>query len=129
MVAALTAARGLGCLGACGVAAIGVLGLINGDDSSQTVIQATVRNIYRILFALLIILAEARLYKVLVLFTFLRTWIGRGVFYIFVGTLSIGDKWWEKYAFGPLMAAVGLFFIFVPCCIDVPKEIDADSKV
>lgn len=53
-----------------------------------------VANIYRILFGVLIIIAEFQYVKLLDWFSFLLTLIGLGGFYIFVGGLALGDEWY-----------------------------------
>ena len=57
------------------------------------VIKNCVLDIYRIIFGLLIILAELRLRYLLVWFSFLLYYIGLGFFYFFVGGLALGDNW------------------------------------
>ena len=38
------------------------------------------------------------------------SFIGRGVFYLFVGCIIMGDNWW-KYVSGSLVALVGVGYI------------------
>ena len=56
--------------------------------------------------------------------SFMFSFIGRGVFYLFVGCIIMGDNWW-KYTSGGLVALVGLGYIaleFVPS-IEPPANI------
>jgi hypothetical protein len=44
------------------------------------------------------------------------SFLGRGVFYLFVGCIIMGDNWW-KYAAGSIVALIGVAYIgleFVP---------------
>lgn len=38
------------------------------------------------------------------------SFIGRGIFYVFVGCLIMGDTWW-KYTAGALVAFVGIGYV------------------
>ena len=42
--------------------------------------------------------------------SFMFSFIGRGVFYLFVGCIIMGDSWW-KYAAGSIIALVGIGYI------------------
>jgi hypothetical protein len=57
------------------------------------------------------------------------SFIGRGVFYLFVGCIIMGDNWW-KYAAGSIIALVGIGYIaleYVPS-IEPPANMrDADA--
>lgn len=61
--------------------------------------------------------------------SFMFSFIGRGVFYLFVGCIIMGDNWW-KYTSGSLVALVGVIYIaleFVPS-IEPPANMrDADA--
>lgn len=57
------------------------------------------------------------------------SFIGRGIFYVFMGCIVMGDKWW-KYLDGALVVLVGIRYIaleFVPS-IEPPANMrDADA--
>ncbi|KAK3049740.1 hypothetical protein LTR09_008916 [Extremus antarcticus] len=61
--------------------------------------------------------------------SFMFSFVGRGVFYLFVGCIIMGDNWW-KYAAGTLIALVGAGYValeFVPS-IEPPANMrDADA--
>eukprot|EP00164_Ancoracysta_twista_P000494 GFYU01000659.1.p1 GENE.GFYU01000659.1~~GFYU01000659.1.p1 ORF type:complete len:220 (+),score=59.89 GFYU01000659.1:107-766(+) len=76
-----------------------------GDLTSQT--RLGVLSFYLFIFGLLTILAELRLKAVLVYFKFLWSYLGRGIFYIFVATalLIVGGNF-------ALTVVVGIILIF-----------------
>ncbi|EON60890.1 hypothetical protein W97_00100 [Coniosporium apollinis CBS 100218] len=57
------------------------------------------------------------------------SFIGRGVFYIFIGSVIVGDRWW-KYTSGALIGLVGLAYVvleYIPS-IEPPANMrDADA--
>ena len=57
------------------------------------------------------------------------SFIGRGVFYLFIGSICLGDYWWKSAA-GALIGLVGIGYIaleFVPS-IEPPANMrDADA--
>ncbi|KAK3691259.1 hypothetical protein LTR37_018748 [Vermiconidia calcicola] len=61
--------------------------------------------------------------------SFMFSFIGRGVFYLFVGCIIMGDSWW-KYAAGSIIALAGIGYIaleYVPS-IEPPANMrDADA--
>ncbi|EMC91717.1 hypothetical protein BAUCODRAFT_38826 [Baudoinia panamericana UAMH 10762] len=61
--------------------------------------------------------------------SFLFSFVGRGTFYVFVGCITMGYRWW-RYTAGSLIVAVGLAYIalqFVPS-IEPPANMrDADQ--
>ncbi|EMF09178.1 COPI associated [Sphaerulina musiva SO2202] len=61
--------------------------------------------------------------------SFMFSFIGRGIFYVFMGCIVMGDKWW-KYLDGALVVLVGIGYIaleFVPS-IEPPANMrDADA--
>lgn len=38
------------------------------------------------------------------------SFIGRGVFYLFIGSIVMGDNWW-KYTAGSIIALVGIGYV------------------
>ncbi|WPB02710.1 uncharacterized protein RHO25_007346 [Cercospora beticola] len=61
--------------------------------------------------------------------SFMFSFIGRGIFYIFVGCIQMGDRWW-KYLSGALVVFVGIAYVvleFTPS-IEPPANMrDADA--
>ncbi|CAK1358616.1 unnamed protein product [Cercospora beticola] len=61
--------------------------------------------------------------------SFMFSFIGRGVFYIFFGCIQMGDNWW-KYLSGALVVFVGIAYVvleFTPS-IEPPANMrDADA--
>ena len=48
--------------------------------------------------------------------SFMFSFLGRGIFYLFVGCIIMGDNWW-KYTAGSIVALVGIAYVgleFVP---------------
>jgi len=104
------------------VVALGLYFLITSDAKSGSVgdeIKNTVLDIYRVVFGILIMLAELRLRRLLVWFSFLLYYIGLGFFYVFVGGLALGSEWYE-YVLAIIACAVGFMYCGVACmCSDV----------
>ena len=85
-------------------------------------VRVIVLDIYRIVFGLLIMLAELRLKHLLVWFSFLLYYIGLGLFYVFVGGLTAGSNWWE-WVIAIVAVVVGCTYCAVGClCSDVEKR-------
>lgn len=42
--------------------------------------------------------------------SFMFSFIGRGVFYIFIGSIIMGDNWW-KYTVGSIITLVGIGYV------------------
>ncbi|KAF1348607.1 Golgi apparatus membrane protein TVP15 [Delphinella strobiligena] len=61
--------------------------------------------------------------------SFMFSFIGRGIFYIFIGSLCMGEKWWNWVA-GIIIAAAGAAYValeYVPS-IEPPANMrDADA--
>ncbi|KAK7187522.1 hypothetical protein DPSP01_003799 [Paraphaeosphaeria sporulosa] len=61
--------------------------------------------------------------------SFMFSFIGRGVFYVFVGSVAVGDGWWRIIP-GTIVGVVGLAYIvleFIPS-IEPPANMrDADA--
>jgi len=97
---------------------LGILVIILGCYSiitSSIDITNIVNSAYRILFGFLIILAELRLEKWLKFFTFLNSYFGLGIFYIFVGGLALGGAWYE-YVLAIAFLAMGCIYVSMGCC-------------
>jgi len=91
---------------------LGVIGIVTiGSFDPRTFID----NCYQVLFGILIILAELRLARWLKFFTFLCSYAGLGVFYIFVGGLALGDQWYN-YVLAALFVTLGIIYINIGCC-------------
>src|ERR1700761_8290565 len=93
--------------GACGltIIALGLYGLIVVDSD----IKDGVNDVYRIIFGILIVIAEFRWTRLLVWFSFLVHFIGLGGWYIFVGLLALGDEVYE-YVITAILCSVGLIY-------------------
>jgi len=88
---------------------------------SKDSITLGIMGFYCMIFGILIMLAEARSQKtlfVLHFFMFLNTYIGRGVFYIFIGILTfpinVNDKSWGVIIGSILVAGGGLNLVLFP---------------
>ncbi|KAK4964261.1 hypothetical protein LTR28_003899 [Elasticomyces elasticus] len=61
--------------------------------------------------------------------SFMFSFVGRGVFYIFIGSIIMGDNWW-KYTAGSIIALVGIGYVvleYIPS-IEPPANMrDADA--
>ena len=74
-----------------------------------------VLDLYRIVFGGLIMVAELRLRRMLVWFSFLLYYVGLGLFYIFVGGLATGSDWYE-YILAAIAVSIGIAYCGVGCC-------------
>lgn len=90
---------------------LGFISIFTGSINPKTVVNAC----YRILFGILIILAELRMEKWLKFFTFLTSYLGLGLFYVFVGGLALGGDWYE-IVLAICFLAVGIVYINMGCC-------------
>eukprot|EP00741_Cyanophora_paradoxa_P025072 tig00000342_g24200.t1 len=81
-------------------------------------------SIYMIPFGLLIVLAELRWNWRFVMdaFPFLTTYLGRGVFYIFIGTLTLGIFYPWGYVAGAVLIANGIVSMIISCRPDAKEE-------
>ena len=60
-------------------------------------------------------------------FSFLKSYIGKGVFYLFLGTLTFDETiWWMILAALYLIGSAVLCFIFT--CVFRNEMVDGDSK-
>jgi len=117
----LKVCRVVGCLAGAAIIGLGLYALIEDEPE----LQSTVGNCYRIVFGLLIIVAEFQWVKLLSWFSFLLTLIGLGAFYIFVGGLALGSAAYE-IAIAVILCVIGLFYCIagMACQDDRPKAVE-----
>jgi len=106
-----------------------ILGAIGQFWTDHTV-QPIVISVYMVIFGLTTGLLEFQIPPHVTRYaSFMFSFLGRGVFYIFVGSVCMGDRWW-KYAIGSIIALVGIGYValeFVPS-IEPPANMrDADA--
>lgn len=65
--------------------------------------------LHRIIFGILIILAELRMTSLLKWFSFLTFFAGLGAFYVFVGGIACGSNWYE-IALAVLLCVIGFIY-------------------
>ncbi|KAH6895524.1 Golgi apparatus membrane protein TVP15 [Thelonectria olida] len=102
----------------------GIAGLFKPDFPGIIV------DVYMIIFGLSIVLLEFQIPPQLSRYaSFLFSFIGRGVFYIFLGTLILGKMWLSKVA-GSIVGIVGIAYValeFIPS-IEPPSNMrDAED--
>lgn len=111
--------RGIGMAVGSVLIALGVYYLVSGNDRSTTVDTNTIKNVvldvYRIIFGLLLIVAELRFKYLLVWFSFLIYYIGLGFFYVFIAGFALGNEWYE-YVIAIVAGCVGGAYCTVACC-------------
>jgi len=83
------AVRIIGCLCAVSLIIIGAVGLVGAPQ-----IRQLVDSLFFILFGALFIAAEIRISMFLHYFSFLKTPLGLGFTYVFVGLRAFGWPWW-----------------------------------
>jgi hypothetical protein len=98
--------------GACG-AAILTLGILCFFfcDEVRYYITAT----YQVIFGLLIILGEIGIDSLLKNFPFLRYFLGKGIFFIFVALFSIGDGEPYEWVIVAVLVLTSLFYFVLGC--------------
>lgn len=97
--------------GLCGAAVV-ALGIYSISESGD--LRNIVANVYRIIFGLLVIIAEFRMVFLLQWFSFLTFFSGLGAFYIFIGGLALGSEWYE-IALAITMCAMGFIYLGSAC--------------
>ncbi|KAI9821760.1 MAG: Late Golgi vesicles protein [Pycnora praestabilis] len=93
-------------------------------------VQAVIIGLYVIIFGLATALLEFQIPPPVPRYaSFLFSFIGRGIFYIFVGSILLHDGW-PRYVAGSIIAIVGLAYValeFIPS-IEPPQNMrDADA--
>jgi len=89
--------------------------LCQTQDCSQGDLKDNVLYVYRIVFGLLLIVAELRLARLLVWFSFLLSYIGLGFYYLFIGGLGLGSTAAE-IAIAVVAVAIGVAYCGIACC-------------
>ena len=112
--------RGLGSAVGGVLIALGIYYLVTGNDrgsgaADTTTIKNVVLDVYRVIFGLLLIVAEARVKYLLVCFSFLIYYIGLGFFYVFIAGFALGSNWYE-YVIAIVAGFVGGGYCLVACC-------------
>uniref|UniRef100_A0A7S4B8S3 COPI associated protein n=1 Tax=Chrysotila carterae TaxID=13221 RepID=A0A7S4B8S3_CHRCT len=83
-----------------------------------------IRMLWNVLFGILIVLLNLQWYKTISKrFGFLEHWFGRGMFYLFVGTMAFADEIWWSYIVGLCTIGVGVLeLLFGSRCVDGGEE-------
>ncbi|KAK4544921.1 hypothetical protein LTR36_003826 [Oleoguttula mirabilis] len=112
--------------------AVGVFMVLGGIGQffPHISVQAVIVGVYVIIFGLATGLLEFQIPPQVARYaSFMFSFVGRGVFYLFIGCIMMGDNWW-KYTAGSLVAMIGIGYIaleFVPS-IEPPANMrDADA--
>jgi len=113
------------CLG-CSIILLSILfyvGILTSDNSD---LKDNVLYVYRIVFGALLVIAELRLARLLVWFSFLLSYIGLGFYYLFIGGLGLGSTPGE-IAIAVVAVFMGLAYCGIACCCPgVEKNMQAD---
>ncbi|KAJ9644687.1 hypothetical protein H2199_003650 [Coniosporium tulheliwenetii] len=110
--------------------AVGVFMILGGVGQFFPTIQIVIIAVYVIIFGLATGYLEFQIPPQIAKYaSFMFSFIGRGVFYIFIGSVIVGDRWW-KYTSGALIGLVGLAYVvleYIPS-IEPPANMrDADA--
>ncbi|KAF2226757.1 Golgi apparatus membrane protein TVP15 [Elsinoe ampelina] len=112
--------------------AVGVFMVLGGIGQffPSFAIQNVIVGVYVILFGLGNALLEFQIPPQVARYaSFMFSFIGRGIFYIFVGCIIMGNNWW-RYTAGALVTVVGIGYVvleYVPS-IEPPANMrDADA--
>jgi len=98
------------CLGIL-IIVLGFIGIFTTSFSPRSFVD----NCYQVLFGFLIGLAELRFERALRFFSFLCSYAGLGLFYIFVGGLALGGEWYN-YALAVCFLTIGVVYVGLGCC-------------
>ncbi|CAG9332388.1 unnamed protein product [Blepharisma stoltei] len=90
--------------------------MITADDPISVILP-----IYYVIFGVMIIAAEAKINWIMIKFMFLSGHIGKGMFYIFVGTLCIRSRMIIQYVMAGLLIIVGVVYV---CCFCGARKSD-----
>jgi len=94
---------------ACVLMIFGMMGIFTlGGLNPKSLID----DIYQVFFGALIILAELRWVRFLKKFSFLTSFLGLGLFYIFVGGLALDQAWWKIFI-AMIFMVLGFVYIFL----------------
>ncbi|KAL4464165.1 hypothetical protein ABPG72_008567 [Tetrahymena utriculariae] len=91
---------------------IPILRFVYSSDQTPWSLKDKIWNFYWIVFGLMIILAEFNFKYLLTYFNFLETQLGRGLFYIFIGTIMLGLPAYIL-AIGLFNIALGLVVLYI----------------
>eukprot|EP00357_Protocruzia_adherens_P029128 CAMPEP_0115021626 /NCGR_PEP_ID=MMETSP0216-20121206/31013_1 /TAXON_ID=223996 /ORGANISM="Protocruzia adherens, Strain Boccale" /LENGTH=169 /DNA_ID=CAMNT_0002394047 /DNA_START=34 /DNA_END=543 /DNA_ORIENTATION=+ len=108
-----------------GLITLGVVDFVNLKQGTTTANAGTTTyflNSYYIIFGLLIILTEKEIGLLKRNFGFLYSRGGKGLFFIFIGTLQLRDDDWEWLIPGIILCVAGLLFLGAGCCLRKPAE-------
>ncbi|WPH04421.1 COPI associated [Acrodontium crateriforme] len=111
--------------------AVGVFMILGGISNFFPIgVQHIIVGVYVILFGAATALLEFQIPPQVARYaSFMFSFIGRGVFYIFIGSIIMGDKWWN-YVAGSIVAIVGIGYVvleYIPS-IEPPANMrDADA--
>ncbi|KAK5121420.1 hypothetical protein LTR85_005252 [Meristemomyces frigidus] len=112
--------------------AVGVFMVLGGVGQffPHISVQAVIVGVYVIIFGLATGVLEFQIPPQVARYaSFMFSFVGRGVFYLFIGCIMMGDNWW-KYTAGSIVALIGIGYIaleFVPS-IEPPANMrDADA--
>jgi len=95
------------------IAILFYLKLLCGDCNTD--IKSNVLYVYRIFFGALLIIAELRLARLLIWFSFLLSYVGLGFYYLFIGGLGLGSTPAE-IAIAIIAVIIGVLYCGIACC-------------
>lgn len=103
--------RFLGGSSACVLIVFGLIGVFTLGGLNP---KDLVDDVYQVIFGALIIFAELRWVRFLKQFSFLTSFLGLGLFYIFVGGLALDQAWWKIFV-ALIFITLGLVYVFLFC--------------
>jgi len=92
---------------------LGIIGIIGSFSGFSP--RTFVDDCYQVIFGLFIVLAELRFERALRFFSFLCSFAGLGLFYIFVGGLALGGEWYN-YVLAAAFLTIGVVYTGMGCC-------------
>ncbi|KAF2723852.1 COPI associated [Polychaeton citri CBS 116435] len=112
--------------------AVGVIMVLGGvAQFFPLAVQSIIVGVYVILFGLGTALLEFQIPPQIARYaSFMFSFIGRGVFYLFIGCIVMGPQGWYKWTTGGVLALIGIAYIvleYIPS-IEPPANMrDADA--
>eukprot|EP00455_Lapot_gusevi_P044441 TRINITY_DN5551_c0_g5_i2.p1 TRINITY_DN5551_c0_g5~~TRINITY_DN5551_c0_g5_i2.p1 ORF type:complete len:163 (-),score=35.72 TRINITY_DN5551_c0_g5_i2:107-595(-) len=113
--------RGLGLICGCVLMLEGILCFI----SCALDVRAFINSCHLIIFGFLAVCAESRWTWILSKFAFLLSYFGRGVYYLFIGTLALSNEWW-KILICIILCVVGLINLYISACVPIARQKDVE---
>mmetsp|Transcript_14092 Transcript_14092/g.26384 ORF Transcript_14092/g.26384 Transcript_14092/m.26384 type:complete len:122 (-) Transcript_14092:769-1134(-) len=108
------ALRAAAIVGGIGCFALGILNFVLVEVGNPIKFML---NVYYLLFGVLCVLGELPIKKLTIHFSFLKSYLGKGLYYFFLGTITVDiDPWW-RLLISLWLITTGVFFFVLACSV------------